>query len=538
MTDVTNEVQVDTGAELAPGTDVGGYVIDAKIGEGGMGQVYGARHPRIGKRVAIKILARAYSADPAVVARFEQEARVVNEIKHPNIVDVFQFGELADKRSYFIMEWLDGEPLTARIDRGPIPAPEAMDILDVIADALAAAHEQNVIHRDLKSDNVYLVNVRGKRTVKLLDFGLAKLSGRGVEDKPVGSTKQGIVVGTPAYMSPEQARSQPVDGRTDVYALGCLAYKMLTGTLPFRGENAMDLIVQQLNAPPPHPIKLAPRTPPALSKLVVRMMAKAPDDRPSIPQIRELFAELRDLEAVPARPKRDTRPKKPIDAGRHEPTAGKARLSAASMAAIDVPPREESSNKLSLVALGILLLVAGVIGSILLIKKLQSDDSPPAAAAATGSAGSGSNVVVTVGSAEQVGSAGSAEQPMIEFEDDKVVRSGSGAGSAKRRRNEDAEIDRANEAEDAPVVAKPRPGKIFVMLQHASTIELDGKVVSQASQGGTFEVPPGDHSIKIVAPDRAPVTRTVHVEAGGSTVIRIADDTEAPTPPSPAPPAE
>src|ERR1041385_4442744 len=115
-----------------------------------MGVVYGANQPRIGKRVAIKVLARAYCGDPAVVERFEQEARFVNEIRHPNIVDVFQFGELPDKRSYFVREWLGGEPLTSLIDRGPIPWRETIEILDVICDALQAAHEAKVIHRDLK----------------------------------------------------------------------------------------------------------------------------------------------------------------------------------------------------------------------------------------------------------------------------------------------------------------------------------------------------------------------------------------------------
>ncbi|HTL37849.1 MAG TPA: serine/threonine-protein kinase, partial [Kofleriaceae bacterium] len=288
-----SETPASASADLEPGTNVGGYLIDAKIGEGGMGVVYGAHHPRIGKRVAIKVLARAYCGDPAVVERFEQEARFVNEIKHPNIVDVFQFGELADKRSFFVMEWLEGEPLSSLIDRGPISAGETIEILDVICDALQAAHEAKVVHRDLKSDNVFLVtNKRGKRTVKLLDFGLAKLAGRGVDGQPVGTTKSGILVGTPAYMSPEQARSKPVDGRTDVYALGVLAYKMLTGTLPFPGDNAMDIILQQLNKPAPNPSKLAPKTPPELSKLVVRMMAKSADERPSLVEIRDLFAKL------------------------------------------------------------------------------------------------------------------------------------------------------------------------------------------------------------------------------------------------------
>src|SRR5437899_1365926 len=134
MSEQSETAESAQGALLEKGTNVGGYLVDAKIGEGGMGVVYGAHHPRIGKRVAIKVLARAYCGDPSVVARFEQEARFVNEIKHPNIVDVFQFGELEDKRSFFIMEWLEGEPLTSLIDRGPIAAPEAVEILDGTSD--------------------------------------------------------------------------------------------------------------------------------------------------------------------------------------------------------------------------------------------------------------------------------------------------------------------------------------------------------------------------------------------------------------------
>ncbi len=548
MGDAPNEQTADPGADLAAGTDVGGYVIDGKIGEGGMGVVYGAKQPRIGKRVAIKILGRAFCGDPAVVARFEQEARFVNEIKHPNIVDVFQFGELPDKRSFFVMEWLDGEPLTARIDRGAIPAAEAIEILDVICDALQAAHEHNVIHRDLKSDNVFLLTSRGKRTVKLLDFGLAKLSGRGLEESPVGSTKQGIVVGTPAYMSPEQARSQPVDGRTDVYALGVLAYKMLTGTLPFRGENTMDLIVQQLNAPPPQAIKLAPKTPPALSKLIVRMMAKAPADRPTLTEIRELFAELTD-DHLAARPRRATPPSKrhakpeaPLEA--QEPSFGKARLS---LAELDQrPDHDRPRSRATAIMLGLVLLVGGAGGSVLLIRSLQNKNATPSAAAgppgSAGStstvAGSAANAATATGSAA-VGS-GSAAAATIEFEDDTVHAAGSSSGSARKRHNEDEAIDKANEAAEAPPISAPKPGKIFVMLQHASSIEIDGKVVAQSSQGGTYEVPPGEHQVKVSTPDRTPVNRTVNLAPGGSTVIRIADEDGAPTPPvpAPAPPAD
>src|SRR5688572_6552245 len=219
--------------ELTPGTEVGGYVLGDKIGSGGMGVVYGATHPRIGKRVAIKVLAPTFSGDPSTVERFEQEARLVNEIRHPNIVDVFQFGQLADGRSYFVMEWLEGESISGRLERGPMPTKETLEVLDAMCDALEAAHEKGVIHRDLKSDNVFLVPGRkGERRVKLLDFGLAKLATRG-DLQNIHTTKSGIIVGTPAYMSPEQARGKAVDHRTDIYALGILTYKMLTGQLPF-----------------------------------------------------------------------------------------------------------------------------------------------------------------------------------------------------------------------------------------------------------------------------------------------------------------
>ena len=290
-----SDVETKTsGEELATGTEVGGYVIESVLGTGGMGVVYAARQPRIHKRVAIKVLSPAFCGDPAAVARFEQEALLVNEIGHPSIVDAIQFGELPDKRSFIVMELLQGESLGTRLERGPLTASETVEILDTVCDGLAAAHEKGVIHRDLKPDNIFLVDSRGKKGVKLLDFGLAKLAGKG-GDTGLGihKTKSGILVGTPAYMSPEQARGKPVDARTDIYALGVLAYKMLTGALPFKAENAMDLIVMHLNAPPPPPQKLVPDTPPELSRLVVRMMAKQPEQRPSLAEIRKAFAELR-----------------------------------------------------------------------------------------------------------------------------------------------------------------------------------------------------------------------------------------------------
>lgn len=284
-------------AELWPGFLVDGYVIERKLGAGGMGMVYGAQHQQHGRRAAIKVLGQQFCKDPHVVQRFEQEARLVNEIHHPNIVDIFHFGELPDGRKFLAMEWLVGESLSDRIDRGPVHPAEAIEILDGIADALEAVHARAIVHRDLKSDNVYLTSVEGQQRIKLLDFGLAKLSAN--DPRAITKTKTGIIVGTPHYMAPEQARGRPVDHRTDVYALGVLSYKVLTGRLPFSGQ-PIDLLVHHLKTPPPSPSAAIPTIPEGLSAMVVRMMAKNPDERPSLADLRRGFAALRRGEAPPA----------------------------------------------------------------------------------------------------------------------------------------------------------------------------------------------------------------------------------------------
>ncbi|HUS27371.1 MAG TPA: serine/threonine-protein kinase [Kofleriaceae bacterium] len=533
-----SETASASSADLEPGTNVGGYLVDAKIGEGGMGVVYGAHHPRIGKRVAIKVLSRAYCGDPAVVERFEQEARFVNEIKHPNIVDVFQFGELADKRSFFVMEWLEGEPLSALIDRGPVSAAETMEILDVVCDALQAAHEAKVVHRDLKSDNIFLVMKRGKRIVKLLDFGLAKLAGRGVDGQPVGTTKSGILVGTPAYMSPEQARGKAVDGRTDVYALGCLAYKMLTGTLPFPGDNAMDIILQQLNAPTPNPLKLAPKTPPALAKLVMRMMAKSADDRPTLVEIRETFAELATTSSTSSS-SAPTR-KKPISTTFEDtrPVQDRGRKAKPVVAKDDEAERPAPRKRATGVLVAIMLLLAGVIGVAVFMLVNKKDTAAPPAAKTDDVTMTVSAEPIDTGSAATGSAARPTEQPVIEFEEDPVGK-GSGAGSAHKPHRK-ATGSAAGSAEETDVADEPalpppnKPGGIIVVLEHASTISIDGKVVGQGTQGGRYEVAPGHHDVKIEASDRSPITRSVEMDPGGTAFIKIVDDkNSAPEAPKP-----
>ncbi len=285
-----SQPEAASAADLTSGTRVGEYVVEGKLGEGGMGAVYSARHPLIGKKAAIKVISPALCADPAAVERFVQEARSVNQIGHPNIVDVFSFGELPDKRAYFVMEWLAGESLGDRMARERLSPAEAVEILDQVCEGLEAAHETGIIHRDLKPDNVFLMAVRSsqRQIVKLLDFGIAKLAGSG--DVRIQRTRTGVMMGTPGYISPEQARGRNVDHRTDVYALGAMAFEMLCGRLPFDADNAMDIVMQHLTEPPPAPSSLWPEIPPDLEQIVLGMLAKDPAERPTLAEVRAVLA--------------------------------------------------------------------------------------------------------------------------------------------------------------------------------------------------------------------------------------------------------
>jgi serine/threonine-protein kinase len=282
----------ETPEPLEIGGMVGDYRIERVIGRGGMGHVYGATHPIIGKKVAIKILNPFLSENPDAVERFMLEARAVNQIGHPNIVDIFTFGQLADGRSYMAMEWLRGETLALRRKR-PISIEEICHILDSVCAALEAAHEHNIVHRDLKPDNVFLVQVKGSQPmVKLLDFGIAKLIG----DDAARSehTRTGHLLGTPAYLSPEQARGKGVDYRSDLYSLGVMAFELFVGERPFESDVMMDLIVAHLQQAPPRPSQLRPQLPPSVDALLLALLEKDPLRRPSMEVVRRSLAEIRD----------------------------------------------------------------------------------------------------------------------------------------------------------------------------------------------------------------------------------------------------
>ena len=272
--------------ELTPGTMVGEYRVEGQLGEGGMGTVYAATHPVIAKRVAIKVLHPALSVNREAVERFVQEARSVNQIGHPNIVDIFAFGTLPDGRSYFVMERLHGRTLREHMRQSRLTLADTMSVLETITLALEAAHDCGVVHRDLKPDNVFLVEVKNDRPiVKLLDFGIAKLLG---DDSTLTErTRTGNLLGTPGYISPEQARGYAVDHRTDIYALGAMAFEMITGSLPFPADNGADMIAKHLHAPPPSASGVNPHVPPGLDKLLRQLLAKDPDRRPTLAQTRE-----------------------------------------------------------------------------------------------------------------------------------------------------------------------------------------------------------------------------------------------------------
>ena len=282
------EVQPEDRRAVAVGDDIGGYVIDGELGRGGMGIVYAATHPVIGKRAAIKVLKPSLSDNPATVERFVQEARSVNQIGHPNIVDIFAFGTLPDGRSYLVMDLLEGESLRARIKRGPLHVREAANVIDEIASALIAAHDKGFVHRDLKPDNVFLVAHPGRSDIRLLDWGLAKLVAQPIGERAY-RTATGAQIGTPDYMSPEQVRAGEVDGRSDIWALGVLAFECLYGRRPRRNADGSFV----LSKPPEQLLADLPFVPNDLAQLIGAMLAHAPEDRPTLAAVRALIKRIR-----------------------------------------------------------------------------------------------------------------------------------------------------------------------------------------------------------------------------------------------------
>ncbi len=255
------------------------YQVEELIGEGGMGSVYAARHLHLQKRFAVKLFRNAQETSDSSLVRFRQEAIAASRIDHPHIIDVVNFDQTEDGTVFMVMELLEGKNLAEILFAGPIPVERTLRLVRQMGDALGAAHGRGIVHRDLKPENIFVVQRRGEDFVKILDFGISKMRAEGEES--VRITHTGQVLGTPRYISPEQARGETeIDHRADIYALGAIAYEMLCGQPPFEGRNYAHLLWQHANSEPP---PLGDRTPcalpPALERTVMRTLEKEPEKR-------------------------------------------------------------------------------------------------------------------------------------------------------------------------------------------------------------------------------------------------------------------
>ncbi len=302
----------------------GNYLVTQKIGAGGFGTVFRARHEVLGRDVAIKFLNPDLAVDATNRSRFLREAKAANRIDHEHIIDITDYGETEDGMVYLVMELLEGRPLSAELQKGPISVTRAIDIAIQIGSALARAHELDVIHRDIKPDNIYLVDQQGRRDfVKLLDFGLAHMKGE------LRLTATGAVFGTPEYMAPEQARGAPLTYAADLYALGCVIFQMLTGQLPFSGSTP-DLILKHMREPPPLPSSRARGIPQDVDQLVHKLMDKDPKKRhrdahhlvEDLRRIAEALPASGVRSSVPGSRKNDTLPSSPPTHGESAPASG------------------------------------------------------------------------------------------------------------------------------------------------------------------------------------------------------------------------
>lgn len=279
---------------LAPGTIVEEcYEIGQPLGAGSMGEVYSARHIELGKSVAIKVITQRLSEDESAVNRFVIEAQILAQIQHPAIVAVEHLGEMPDGRAYFVMEHLHGESLAGRLSRDRVPYPEALHILDQMATALTVTHRHGVIHRDLKPGNTFLVYRTDEApAVKLIDFGLAT---RAASDDYAEECEyfDSPGLGTPMYMSPEQACGMNLDHRTDIYSLGCIAYELVLGVRPFHQVHDLTAMrTAHLHVTPPRPRTVWPEIPPQLDRVLFAMLAKDPAHRPTLAQVRDILKRL------------------------------------------------------------------------------------------------------------------------------------------------------------------------------------------------------------------------------------------------------
>jgi eukaryotic-like serine/threonine-protein kinase len=525
--------------DLPVGSQAGEYRIEKKIGEGGMGSVYGARHPLIGKRAAIKVINRELSKSREAVDRFVLEAQSVNQIGHPNIVDVFGFGQLPDGRSFFVMEWLQGESLRERLQR-PLPFPDAVEILENIAKALQAAHEAGVVHRDLKPDNVYLASLKGdKPTVKLLDFGLAKLTGS--DSQRSDRTRTGVVMGTPLYLSPEQAKGAKIDAATDVYSLGAMAYEMLSGVVPFKADSAVEIMAMHISHRAIPLIQIAPWVPPDVNHLVHMMLEKDARLRPTAAQVRERFAACRSTAhavtiGIPMAPSSQPPPTQPPAWTPHAaPVSHSPAPVATPMAVSGMAQPQSSGSKKMITILMLLALIGAGLGVVLYIvfgakkqQATQASEQPSQVEVAT-------TQPMTV----EASKTEPAKMEPAKTEPAKTEPAKTEPAKTEPAKTEPAKTEPANTepAKTEPAKAEPaktdpaaikkpekKVGKVTINFEGPSKamIVIDGRPYGRETSGHvTIELAAGDHTVRVQAKGFKPADTKVRVDAGGSRDVKL-----------------
>ena len=286
----------EEGANTFLGRSFGPYKVISHLGSGGMGEVYLAEDHRLSRKVALKLLPALYTRDEQQLRRFRQEARAASALNHPNIITIFEIGE-AEGIHFIAEEYIQGETLRERLSNRKVTMAEALDVAVQIAIALEAAHAAGIIHRDIKPENTML---RPDGYVKVLDFGLAKLTERLEPSAEAGgataaqlSTSPGMIMGTASYMSPEQARGQKVDARTDIFSLGVVIYEMIAGRLPFEGDTTSDVIAAILKQEPPQLARYSREVPAELERIVDKALRKNLEER--YQTVKELTSDLKDL---------------------------------------------------------------------------------------------------------------------------------------------------------------------------------------------------------------------------------------------------
>jgi serine/threonine protein kinase len=496
--------------DLPAGARVGEYQVTGMLGEGGMGVVYSGLHPLLGKKVAIKVLNHHMAKSNEATARFLQEARAASALRHPNIVDVFAFGQLADGRYYQVMELLEGMSVRSLLQkRGSLPQEQARTVIVGVLTGLGAAHRRGVVHRDIKPDNIFICRPQGGEVdvvasdVKILDFGLVKRE----SDADISfKTRTGVTLGTPAYMSPEQCRGVgAIDARTDLYAAGVVLFEMLTGRVPFQSPSMFDVMSMQINDTPPRLESITNRPEP-LEKVVARALGKHREDR--YRNAGEMLAASdAALPAGAAAAAADDwpRPRRAPEGERPRALALRDMAARATMPAMDTPSEGDR---------------AGGSGGERSGSARDDDDR-------SASFPSGALTIPSLAPGPRRGirrlAAGGALAAAAVFV--LLVRARSSGGGPVHpppavAASPGARATPAEPAAVAPLPAPPR-AKLRVTVQPAARLLLDDRPAGQGDVIALPDVTPGRHTLVLEADGRAPERHVIDLAAGESLVLDV-----------------